>query len=40
MMGSYQQAQMPVTQQQAMEIAQDFLDVAYSGLISRLAPLS
>ncbi len=31
MMGSYQQAQMPVTQQQAMEIAQDFLDVAYPG---------
>jgi hypothetical protein len=29
MMGSYQQAQMPVTQQQAMEIAQDFMDVAY-----------
>lgn len=31
MMGSYQQAQMPVTQQQAMEIAQDFLNVAYPG---------
>jgi len=31
MMGSYQQAQMPVTEQQAKEIAQDFLDVAYPG---------
>ncbi|MDP2730509.1 MAG: hypothetical protein Q8O55_08495 [Dehalococcoidales bacterium] len=29
MMGGSQQYQMPVTQQQAMEIAQDFLDVAY-----------
>ncbi len=31
MMGSYQQSQMPVTQQQAIEIAQDFLDVVYPG---------
>ncbi len=31
MMGSYQQAQMLVTQQQAMAIARDFLDVAYPG---------
>jgi hypothetical protein len=31
MMGGYQQAQMSVTQQQAMGIAQDFLDVAYPG---------
>ena len=31
MMGSYQQAQMSVTPQRAMEIAQDFLDVVYPG---------
>ena len=31
MMGSYQQAQMPVTEQQAMKITQDFLDVVYPG---------
>ena len=31
MMGSYQQSQMPVTGPQALEIAQDFLDVAYPG---------
>ena len=31
MMGSYQQAQMSVTPQQAMKIAQDFLDVVYPG---------
>ena len=31
MMGSYQQSQMPVTEPQAMEIAQEFLDVAYPG---------
>lgn len=31
MMGSYQQSWMTVTQQQAMEIARDFLDVAYPG---------
>ena len=31
MMGSYQQSQMPVTQQQAMKIAQNFLDAAYPG---------
>jgi hypothetical protein len=31
MMGSYQQANMSVTAQQAMKIAQDFLDVAYPG---------
>lgn len=30
-MGSYQQAQMSVTPQQAVEIAQDFLDVVYPG---------
>jgi hypothetical protein len=31
MMGSYQQAQMSVTQQQAKKLAQDFLDVSYPG---------
>ena len=31
MMGSYQQSQMPVTEAQAMEIAQEFLDVVYPG---------
>lgn len=31
MMGSYQQAQMPVTREQAMKIAQDFLDRVYPG---------
>jgi len=31
MMGRYEQAQMPVTQQQAVKIAQDFLDVVYPG---------
>lgn len=31
MMGSYQPAQMSVTQQQAMKIAQDYVDVAYPG---------
>ena len=31
MMGSYQQTQMPVTEEQAIEIAQKFLDVAYPG---------
>lgn len=31
MMGGSQQAQMTVTQQQAMKIAQDFLDVVYPG---------
>jgi hypothetical protein len=31
MMGGFQQTQMIVTQQQAMKIAQDFLDVVYPG---------
>lgn len=31
MMGSYQQAQMSVSPQQAMEIARDFLDAVYPG---------
>lgn len=31
MMGGYQQVGMPVTEQQAMRIAQDFLDVTYPG---------
>ena len=31
MMGGSKQAQMTVTEQQAMKIAQDFLDMAYSG---------
>jgi len=31
MMSNYQQAQMTVTSQQAMEIAQDFLDMVYPG---------
>lgn len=34
MMGSYQQSQMPVTEAQAREIAQNFLDVAYPGTLA------